>query len=116
MQHGMNQATSGPPRSLLDEADRVLRELAVQQGLAYASYGEALQRVGENKAGWSDLLKTSSDIYIKEVAQTLWSLIRADINIYAWMLSMAGARPLGPDAAPKQNDKPAGARPQRGRR
>ena len=69
--------------SLLDQGGRVLRELARQQGLAYRTYGEALQRFGEQQIGWTELFKTSGDIYFKETAQAVWSLIRANANVYA---------------------------------
>ena len=91
---------SGSTKSLLDEGTRVLRELAVQQGLAYRTYGEALQRYGEDQIDWKELFKTSGDIYFKEVAQVVWSLIRANTNAYAWMLSAAGAKPVRPEPDP----------------
>jgi hypothetical protein len=101
---------------LLDEGTRVLRELATQQGLAFSAYGEALQRFGGNEIGWTDLFKTTGDIYVKEVARTVWSLIRADVNVYAWMLSMAGAKVLRPDAEQKQDAAPEPKPARRGRR
>jgi hypothetical protein len=105
----------GSQNSLLDEGTRVLRELATQQGLAYRSYGEALQRFGEDQIDWKELFKASGDIYFKEVAKVAWSLIRANTNVYAWMLSAAGAKPVRPDAGPAQDEAPTGRRAQRGR-
>jgi hypothetical protein len=105
----------GSTNSLLDEGTRVLRELAVQQGLAYRTYGEALQRFGEDQIGWAELFKASGDIYFKEAAQTVWSLVRANANVYAWTLSAAGAKPLRPEADAGHDAAPAAKRAQRGR-
>jgi hypothetical protein len=112
----MKQAMPGQTDSLLDEPTRMLRELATHQGMAYCRYGEALQRFGDSTSGWTDLLKTSGNIYIKQVAQTVWSLVQADLNICAWMLSVTGPRVLHPKT--DQHETPAPARPQskRGRR
>jgi hypothetical protein len=101
---------SGSTKSLLDEGTRVLRELAVQQGLAYRTYGEALQRYGEDQIDWKELFKTSGGIYFKEVAQVVWSLIRANTNAYAWMLSAAGAKPVRPEPDPPYDEAAAGRR------
>jgi hypothetical protein len=105
--------------SLLDQGTRVLRELALQQGLAYRTYGEVLQRFGERQIGWTELLKTSGDIYIREAAQAAWSLVRANANAYAWMLSAAGAKPASPDVGQERDVAPtvppSGKRAQRGR-
>jgi hypothetical protein len=111
----MNRAMPGPTKSLLDEGTRVLREIAIQQGLAYRTYGEALQRYGDAQIDWKELFKTSGDIYFKEVAQVVWSLVRANTNVYAWMLSAAGAKPIRPEGDPEHDDAPAGRRAQRGR-
>jgi hypothetical protein len=113
---GCKQAMPEPTNSLLGESTRVVRELATHQGMAYCRYGEALQRFGDNKSDWTDLLKTSGDIYFKEVAQTVWSIVRADLNIYAWMLSMAGAKVLHPNTEQHETAAPASPRPKRGRR
>jgi len=108
-----------PTKSLLDEGTRVLRELAVQQGRAYRNYGEALQRFGEDRIGWAELFKTSGDIYSKEAVQVVWSLVRANANAYAWMFSVAGAKPVRPAAEPVQEpaheEAPTPRRAQRGR-
>ena len=101
--------------SLLDQGGRMLRELARQQGSAYRTYGEALQRFGEQQIGWTELFKTSGDIYFKETAQAMWSLVRANANAYAWMLSAAGAKPASPDAGPADDAAPSAKRTQRGR-
>jgi hypothetical protein len=105
--------------SLLDQGTRVLRELALQQGLAYRTYGEVLQRFGEQQIGWTELFKMSGDIYFREAAQAAWSLVRANANAYAWMLSAAGAKPASLDAGPARDVAPAvapsGKRAQRGR-
>lgn len=98
----------GSTNTLLDEATRVMRELAVNQGMAYATYGEALQRFGENRIGAAELLKATGELYLKEVVQTAWSLVRADLNIYAWMLNLtprqtADAEKDAPE--PKQNSR-----------
>ena len=105
-----------PTNSKLDEATRVLREIAVHQGLAYITYGEALQRFGARKIDWPEMFKASGDIYIEEAATTVWSLIRAEIDVYAWMLSMAGAKPLHPKAETEQEASPADKPAKRGRR
>jgi hypothetical protein len=105
----------GSTNSLLDEGTRVLRELAVQQGLAYRTYGEALQRFGEDQIGWKELFKTSGDLYVREVVRAAWSLIRANTNVYAWMLTTAGAKPVRPEAEPGTDEPPAARRAQRGR-
>jgi hypothetical protein len=111
----MSRAMPGSTNSLLDEGTRVLRELAVQQGLAYRAYGEALQRFGEDQIGWKELFKTSGDLYFKEAVHTAWSLIRANTNVYAWILSAAGAKPVRPEAEPGTDEPPAAKRAQRGR-
>jgi hypothetical protein len=111
----MSRAMPGPTKSLLDEGTRVLRELALQQGLAYRTYGEALQRYGEEQIDWKELFKTSGDIYFKEVAQVVWSLVRANTNAYAWMLTAAGAKPLHSETKPAPDEVSAGKRAQRGR-
>ena len=105
----------GSTDTLLGEGTRVLREIAVQQGLAYRTYGEALERFGEAKIGWPELMKTSGDLYAKEAVRTIWSLIRADTNIFSWMLSLAGAKPVRPSGEPTQGAAPSGKRAQRGR-
>jgi hypothetical protein len=116
MQHGAKQAMPRSTNSLLDEATRVLHELAVNQGLAHSTYGETLQRFGENKIGLSELFKAAGDLYIKEAVQTVWSLVRADINIYASLLAMAGARSIGPQAKADQEEAPSEKHSRRGRR
>jgi hypothetical protein len=90
-----------------DGVDHLLRELAVQQGLAYSAYGDALQRFGEGKVGWSDLLKTIADLYFKGATQSLWGVVLVNASAYAWLLSLAGAKVL------QQNPQP---QPSRGRR
>jgi hypothetical protein len=106
---------AGSTKSLLDEGNKVLRELALRQGLAYRTYGEALRRFGDQQIDWKELLKTSGDIYFKEIAQVVWSLTRANTNVYAWMLSAAGAKPIRPDVDPGHDEAAAGKRAQRGR-
>jgi hypothetical protein len=101
----------GSTNTLLDEATRVVRELATNQGLAYASYGEALQRFGESRIDAAELFKAGGELYLKEVVQTAWSLVRADLNIYAWMLNLTPRR--APDAekvAPEPKQKSRGRR------
>jgi hypothetical protein len=105
----------GSTNSLLDEGTKVLREFAVQQGQAYRTYGEALQHFGEDRIGLAELLKTSGDIYFKEAAQAAWSLIRANVSIYAWMLSAAGANPVRQEVDPAHDEAPAARRAGRGR-
>jgi hypothetical protein len=78
-------------------------------------HGEALQRFGEQQIGWTELFKTSGDIYFREAAQAAWSLVRANANAYAWMLSVAGARPANPDPGRGSDAAAAGKRAQRGR-
>ena len=95
----------GSTNALLDETTRVMRELAVNQGLAYATYGDALQRFGENRIDAAGLLKTTGELYFKEIVQTAWSLIRAELNIYALMLNVT-PRPAADDAPePKQKTR-----------
>jgi hypothetical protein len=103
--------------SLFDQGTKALRELALQQGLAYRTYGETLQRFGEQQIGWTELFKTSGDIYFREAAQAAWSLVRANVNAYASILSAAGAQPAKPDAGPGpgHDATPSGKRAQRGR-
>lgn len=105
----------GSTKSLLDEGTRVLRELAAQQGLVYRTYGEALQRYGDDQIGWTELFKASGDIYVKEAVQTVWSLVRAYANVYAWTLSVAGAKPVRPETDPGHHEAPPRKRAQRGR-
>ena len=105
----------GPTNSLLDEGGRLLREFAVQQGAAYRTYGEALQRFGEQQMDWKELFKTSGDIYLREVAQSMWGLVRANTHMFAWMLAAAGAKPLRPEAEPSRDEPPTEARTRRGR-
>jgi hypothetical protein len=100
--------------SLQDEATQVLRDLAVHHGLAYTTYGETLQEFGENKIGWADLFKTSSDIYFKEVAHTYWALLKAEFDVYTSM--MAGSKTLHPEAETEPKATAAAKPAQRGRR
>jgi hypothetical protein len=89
------------PRStnaLPDEASRLLRDLAVHQGLAYCTYGEALQRFGKRDIGWTDLFRTSGDIYYREATRVFWTLLTADFNGYASLLSMAAGKTHRPEA------------------
>jgi hypothetical protein len=102
-----------PTNSLLDQGTRVLRELALQQGLAYRSYGEVLQRFGDDQIGWTELFKTTGDIYFREAARAAWGLARANANAYAWMLSVAGAKPVHPEGDRGQDI--SGNRARRGR-
>jgi hypothetical protein len=107
---------SGPTNSILDETTRILRALAVQQGVAYSTYGDALQQFGERKIDWSTLFRISGDLYIKESATLVWSLIQAEIAFYAWMLTMAGTKPARQDAGTDEAVAPAGKAVKRGRR
>ena len=107
---------SEPTNALLAEGTRVLREIAGQQGAAYRAYGEALQRFADSHIGLTDLLKSSGDIYVKEAGRTAWSLVHAGAGLSAWMLSLAGAKPLRPEAATKRDAAPVNKRAQRGRR
>jgi hypothetical protein len=116
MQHGAKQAMPRSTNSLLDEATRVLHEFAVNQGVAYCTYGETLQRFGENKIGLYELFKAAGDLYIKEAVQTVWSLVRADISIYASLLTMAGAESIGPQAKADQEEASSEKHSRRGRR
>jgi hypothetical protein len=101
----------GSTNTLLDEATRVVRELATNQGLAYASYGEALQRFGENRIGAAELFKAAGELYFKEAVQTAWSLVRADLNIYAGMLNLTPRRtPDAAKATPEPKPKSRGRR------
>jgi hypothetical protein len=101
----------GSTNALLDEATRVVRELAMNQGLAYATYGDALQRFGENRIGAAELFKAGSELYVKEAVQTAWSLVRADLNIYAWMLNLTPRR-----TAEAEKEAPEPKQKSRGRR
>ncbi len=102
--------------ALLDEATRVSREIAVHQGLAYSNYGKALHRFGESEIGWSELVKESSDLYIREAAHTYWTLVRAEVTIYSWLLTMPGAKVVRPEGELTKDAAPAGKPAQRGRR
>ena len=106
----------GSADTLLDEATRVLRELAMLQGRAHSTYGEALQRFGANKIGWTELCMATGDSYFKGAQQTFWSLIRADLNVYAWMLSTGGAKQRHQEPAAEPAAAPASKPSRRGRR
>jgi len=102
--------------SVLDELDHVLRELAVHQGLACASYGAALQRFGERELSWAELLKIAGDSYLKEASRTALNLWRTEANMISWALSLAGAKPLRPDTGQQNDGTPADKPMKRGRR
>ena len=89
----------------------MLRELAVRQGQAYRAYGEALERFGEAKIGWAELMRTSGDIYYKEAGQAVRSVFRAGSDIYAWIQSIGGPKTIRSEA----EAAPATKRAQRGR-
>jgi len=105
----------GSTNSLLDEGAKLLREFAVQQGAAYRTYGEALQRFGEQQMDWQELFKTSGDIYLREVARSMWGLVRANTHMFAWMLAAAGAKPLRPETGAARDEPSTEGRTQRGR-
>jgi len=107
---------TGPTNSLLAEGNRILREIAGQQGAAYRAYGEALQRFADSRIGLTDLLKSSADIYVKEAGRTAWSLVHASAGMSAWMLSLAGARAPRQETAAKRDAEPVNKQTQRGRR
>ena|SRR5215469_10275159 len=111
----VEQSVPGSTNSLLDEGAKLLREFAVQQGAAYRTYGEALQRFGEQQMDWKELFKTSGDIYLREVAQSMWGLVRANTHMFAWMLAAAGAKPLRPETGAARDEPLAEGRTQRGR-
>jgi hypothetical protein len=107
-----------PPsgNSVLDELDHVLRDLAVQQGSSYASYGEALQRFGDRKLGWADLFKVAGDSYLRETSRTALSLWQAEATMVRWALSLAGAKPLRTDTTHRDGEAPTDKPMKRGRR
>ena len=105
----------GPTNSLLDEGGRLLREFAVEQGAAYRTYGEALQRFGEQQMDWQELFKTSGDIYLREVVRSMWGLVQANTHMFAWLLAAAGAKSLRPETGAARDDTPTEARARRGR-
>ena len=107
---------SGPTNALLAEGNRILREIAAQQGAAYRAYSEALQRFADSRIGLTELLKSSADIYAKEAGRTAWSLIHAGAGMSAWMLSLAGARSPRQETVAKPDAKPVNKQTQRGRR
>jgi hypothetical protein len=113
---GMTQAMPESTPSLLDEAGRVARELAAQQGLAYTAFGDALQRFGDSRLGWTELLKVAGDIYLKEAARSFGSMARANITVYTWLLSLAGAKSLRAEAGSTPETPPSARQSQRGRR
>lgn len=106
----------GSADSLLDEATRVLRELAMLQGRAHCTYGEALQRYGANEIDLTELCRATGDSYFKGAEQTFWSLARADLNVYVWMLSTVGTKQRHPEPAAEPAAAPASKPSRRGRR
>ena len=85
---------SGSTDSFLTEANRVLREMAGQQGAAWRAYGEALQKFAESHSELPELWKSVADLYIREAGRSGWSLLHASASMYGWLLSLAGAKPL----------------------
>ena len=85
---------SGSTDSFLTEANRVLRDMAGQQGAAWSAYGEALQRFAESRSELPELWKNVADLYIREAGRSGWSLLHAGAAMYGWALSLAGAKPL----------------------
>jgi hypothetical protein len=75
-----------------------------------------LHRFGESEIGWSELVKESSDLYIREAAHTYWTLVRAEVTIYSWLLTMPGAKVVRPEGESTKDAAPAGKPAQRGRR
>jgi hypothetical protein len=102
--------------SVLDELDHVLRDLAVQQGSACATYGEALQRFGERKLGWGELFKIAGDTYLRETSRTALSLWQAEANMVRLGLSLAGAKPVRTETTHRDDEAPTQKPMKRGRR
>jgi hypothetical protein len=113
--HEVGHAVPGSTNSLLDEGARLLREFAVQQGVAYRTYGEALQRFGEQQMDWKELFKTSGDIYLREMVRSMWGLVQGNTHMLAWMLAAAGAKPLRPETDSGRDEAPTEGRTKRGR-
>ena len=90
----------GTTDSFLSEANRVLREMAGQQGAAWTAYGEALQRFGESRSELPEFWKSVADLYIREAGRSGWSLLHAGASMYGWLLSLAGAKPLHESETP----------------
>ena len=85
---------SGSTDSFLTEADRLLRDMAGQQGAAWCAYGEALQRFAEGRSDTTELMKSIADLYIREAGRSAWGMLHASASMYGWLLSLAGARPV----------------------
>lgn len=104
-----------PAETARKKSSEVFRELAVHQGEAYRSYGEALTRFGEGSLNTSDLLKTAGDIYYREAGRAASSLFSAFTELLAGGLDLAGVKVLsqaeaedgapaaGADPKPKKN-------------
>ena len=107
---------SGSTDSFLSEANRVLREMAGQQGAAWRAYGEALQQFSESHSELPELCKNVADLYIREAGRSGWSLLHASASMYGWLLSLAGAKPLHESGGEAAAPGPARGRGQRGKR
>jgi hypothetical protein len=111
----VGQPVPGSTNSLLDEGAKLLREFAVQQGVAYRTYGETLERFGERQIDWQELFKASGDIYLREVVRSMWGLVQANTHMFAWLLAAAGAKSLRPETAAASDEPATERRTQRGR-
>jgi hypothetical protein len=89
--------------SILKKGGDALREAAAHQGMAYRSYGEALEKFGKGEIDATDLFKTAGDLYFKEVGRVGASLFGAGTNLIGNVLGSA--------SQPLQNaaDKPRAA-------
>jgi len=74
---------SDPADTVRKKGEDVLRELAVHQGVAYRSYGEALARYGEGSLNTADLLKEAGDLYYKEAGRIASGLFSAYADLLA---------------------------------
>jgi len=93
----------GSTDSFLSEANRVLREMAGQQGSAWSAYGDALQRFAESRSELPEFWKSVADLYIREAGRGGWSLLHAGASMYGWLLSLGGAKPLHESGEPSSD-------------
>ena len=78
--------------TLRKKSNEVLRELAVHQGAAYRSYGEALARYGDGDLTAAELLREAGDLYYKEAGRVASSLFSAYTGLITAGLDVAGVK------------------------
>ena len=74
------------------KSGEVLRELALHQGAAYRSYGEALARYGDGSLTTAELLKEAGDLYYTEAGRVASSLFSAYTGLITAGLDVAGVK------------------------